>query len=136
MCTLKSRYLLWIKLDKILRQSHQKINTVIWVRLTVLWNIIQDKVSLTVSLTSVICKVLEHIVHSHIMDHLEQHKILVYNQHGFRSKHSTETQLILTTNDITKSLEEGETVHMAILDFAKAFDKVPQERFLYRCLYI
>ena len=83
-----------------------------------------------VSLTSVICKVLEHIVHSHIMDHLEQHKILVDNQHGFRSKHSTETQLILTTNDIAKSLEEGETVHMAILDFAKAFDKVPHERLL------
>ena len=83
-----------------------------------------------VSLTSVICKILEHIVHSHIMGHLEQHKILVDNQHGFRSKHSTETQLILTTNDIARSLEKGETIHMAILDFAKAFDKVPHERLL------
>ena len=38
-----------------------------------------------VTLTSVICKILMYIVHSHIMDHLEQHKILVDNEHGFRS---------------------------------------------------
>ncbi|KAK6182069.1 hypothetical protein SNE40_009833 [Patella caerulea] len=29
-----------------------------------------------VSLTSIICKILEHIVHSSIMDHLDQHRIL------------------------------------------------------------
>jgi hypothetical protein len=83
-----------------------------------------------VSLTSVVCKILEHIVHSHIMDHLEKHNILVDNQHGFRAKHSTETQLILTVNDLAKNLENGDTVHVAILDFEKAFDKVPHERLL------
>ena len=56
--------------------------------------------------------------------------ILVDKQHGFRAKHLMETQLILTTNDLTKSLEDGETVHMAILDFEKAFDKVLHERLL------
>jgi hypothetical protein len=40
------------------------------------------------------------------------------------------TQLVLTIHDLTKNIERGETTHMAILDFAKAFDKVPHERLL------
>ncbi len=64
------------------------------------------------------------------MDHLEAKYILVDNQHGFRAKHSTVTQLILTINDLTGSIEKVETIHVAILDFAKAFDKVPHERML------
>ena len=83
-----------------------------------------------VSLTSVTSKILEHIVHSHVMDHLEANKILVDNQHGFRAKHSTVSQLVLTMHDLTGRIEKGETIHMAILDFAKAFDKVPHERLL------
>ncbi len=83
-----------------------------------------------VSLTSITCKVLEHIVHSHVMKHLEQFNVLSDNQHGFRAKRSTETQLIQTVDDLTKCIDLGETIHMAILDFSKAFDKVPHQRLL------
>ena len=40
-----------------------------------------------VSLTSVVYKVLEHIVHSSIMSHLDRYDILCDSQHGFK-KHS------------------------------------------------
>ena len=83
-----------------------------------------------VSLTSVVSKVLEHIIHSNIMDHFEQNGILADVQHGFRSKRSTETQLIITVDDIARTLDNRKSVHMAILDFSKAFDKVPHERLL------
>ena len=83
-----------------------------------------------VSLTSIICKILEHIIHSHVMKHLEKLDILVDKQHGFRAKRSTVTQLLQTTHDFTSNLEEGLTTHLAILDFSKAFDKVPHERLL------
>ena len=83
-----------------------------------------------VSLTSVVCKTLEHIVHSHIMDHFEEQGILVDTQHGFRAKRSTKTQLILTIDDIAKALDNGKSIHMAVLDFSKAFDKVPHEHLL------
>ncbi len=53
-----------------------------------------------VSLTSVSCKTLEHIIVSHTMDHLAHHNILVLFEHGFRSKRSTESQLILTIDDL------------------------------------
>ena len=39
-----------------------------------------------VSLTCVMCKILEHVVASHIMSHLDDNDILVHYQHGFRRK--------------------------------------------------
>ena len=73
-----------------------------------------------ISLRSVASKLLEHIIHSHVMKHLELHNILTDSQHGFRDKRSTETQLIQTMHDISKSLDKKETADMAILDFTKA----------------
>ena len=88
-----------------------------------------------ISLTPVISKLLEHIIHSHIMKHLEQHHILTDHQHGFHAKRSTETQLIQTVHDISKYLDEKKSVDMAILDFTKAFDKVPHKRLIHRLKY-
>ena len=48
-----------------------------------------------VSRTSVTCKVLEHIVLSSNMNHLESHNILSDAQHGFRKKRSCVSQLVL-----------------------------------------
>ena len=70
-----------------------------------------------ISLTYVASELLEHIIHSHVMKHLEKHNILNDSQHGFRAKRSTETQLIQTIHDISKSLDKKEIVDMAILDF-------------------
>ena len=46
-----------------------------------------------ISLTCVLCKVLEHIG-SHIMTHLEKHDLLSHFQHGFIHRNSTETQIV------------------------------------------
>ena len=81
-----------------------------------------------VSLTSLICKTMEHILVSHIMKHLESNDILTEVQHGFRSKHSCEAQLFLTTDDLAKAIDNKTQVDMAILDFSKAFDKVAHNR--------
>ena len=53
-----------------------------------------------VSLTCILCKILEHIINRHILDHLDEHRILVDAQHGFRKRRSYETQLILTCHDL------------------------------------
>ena len=88
-----------------------------------------------VSLTSLCCKLLEHIVVSKIMDHLDNHNILVEEQHGFRSKRSCESQLIITCHDLVSELNRKGQVDMAVLDFAKAFDKVPHRRLATRLDY-
>ena len=83
-----------------------------------------------VSLTSVPCKLLEHIIFKHIMEHLEEHNILVDFQHGFRQGRSCESQLIITVEEIARSLDNKQQVDLLILDFSKAFDTVPHTRLL------
>ena len=53
-----------------------------------------------ISLTSVVCKMLERIISSNIYLHLDKHKIFTDQQHGFRSRRSCETQLIGTITDL------------------------------------
>ncbi len=81
-----------------------------------------------VSLTAICSKLLEHIVVSNILDHLDAHDILVDNQHGFRSKRSCETQLLITCQDLANNLNSHIQTDAIVLDFAKAFDKVPHQR--------
>lgn len=81
-----------------------------------------------ISLTSILSKILEHIIVSQIMNHLEGNNILSDTQFGFRSKRSCESQLLLTTDDVMRSLNSRKQVDAAILDFEKAFDKVPHHR--------
>ena len=83
-----------------------------------------------VSLTCVACKVLEHIICSHMHKHLEQHDILTSLQHGFRSRQSCETQLLVTLFDLLSLRDTKVQVDVLVLDFSKAFDTVPHDRLL------
>ena len=77
-----------------------------------------------ISLTSVTCKLLEHIIHSNVMRHFDQFNILNDDQHGFRKFRSCESQLITTINDFAEGLSEHQQIDAIFLDFSKAFDKV------------
>ena len=66
------------------------------------------------------------------MTHSDKFDILCDNQHGFCKKRSCETQLIVTIYKIAKHLTHGNQVDVILLDFAKAFDKVPHARQLYK----
>ena len=52
--------------------------------------------------------------------------IPVDSQHGFRTRKSTKTQLLATVHDMAYALQCNNSLSLATLDFAKAFDKVPQ----------
>jgi hypothetical protein len=84
----------------------------------------------SISLTSVLCKSLEHVIHRHIMFHLERHHVLTDCQHGFRKNIGCDTQLLITVDDIAKSIEKGKQIDAILLDFSKAFDRVPHQRLL------
>ena len=58
-----------------------------------------------VSLTCVPCKLLEHMICSNIMAHLDEYKLLSDRQHAFRKGHSCETQLTTVINDWAKILD-------------------------------
>ena len=71
------------------------------------------------SLTCVPCKLLEHIVCSNIMAHLDEYKLLSDGQYAFKKRHSCETQLTTVINDWAKILDNGGQVDTFILDLRK-----------------
>ncbi|MCG7878229.1 MAG: reverse transcriptase family protein [Candidatus Thiodiazotropha endolucinida] len=85
-----------------------------------------------VSLTCICCKLLEHIICSNLMQHLNRNNILYPMQHGFREKRSCETQLIEFVHDIAFNMQKGIQNDVVVMDFAKAFDKVAHNRLLYK----
>ena len=62
------------------------------------------------------------------MQHIDANSILIDSQHGFRNRRSCETQLLQTTDDILQNVNNRKQTDCAILDFSKAFDKVPHQR--------
>jgi hypothetical protein len=85
-----------------------------------------------VSLTSVCCKILEHIVLKHMLTHFDQYKIITCLQHGFRAAHSCVSQLVITVQDLMFYRDKNIQVDVIVLDFSKAFDTVPHNRLLHK----
>ena len=85
-----------------------------------------------ISLTCILCKVLEHILASNIVKHLDGQGILYDLQHGFREKRSCETQLIMLIEDLARGASVGKQTDIILLDFSKAFDKVNHSKLLWK----
>lgn len=83
-----------------------------------------------VSLTSSVCKVLERIIRCQIVKHLELNNLILSSQHGFQTNRSCQTNLIEFLDEITKRIDEGESVDICYLDFSKAFDKIPHSKLI------
>ena len=85
-----------------------------------------------ISLTCILCKVLEHILASNIVKHLDWQGILYDLQHGFREKRPCETQLIMLIEDLARGASVGKQTDIILLDFSKAFDKVNHSKRLWK----
>ena len=83
-----------------------------------------------ISLTCIACKLMEHIVTSHIMRHASRHNLLYKLQHGFRDKRSCETQLIEFQADALQNMTDGSQTDILIMDSSKAFDKVSHKHLM------
>lgn len=81
-----------------------------------------------ISLTTICCKLLEHILYHHIMAHLNKNNLLFENQHGFRSERSCQTQLFELLNDLHRSFHSSRYVDAIFIDYSKAFERVPHKR--------
>ena len=81
-----------------------------------------------VSLTSHMCKCFERIIKDEIVRHLESKLLIQDSQHGFRSNRSCLTNLLESSEYITRLIDEGNPMDIIYLDFSKAFDKVPHKR--------
>ena len=85
-----------------------------------------------ISLTCILCKVLEHIIASHLVKHFEKHDLLYDLQHGFREKRSCDTQLTMLFEDLARNTSVGKQTGLILLDFSKAFDKVNHSKLIWK----
>lgn len=83
-----------------------------------------------VSLTSVLCKIMEALIRDSVVLHMESNGLVSEHQHGFIAKRSCVTNLLSVLDKWTELLDEGMPVDVIYLDFAKAFDSVPHVRLL------
>jgi len=83
-----------------------------------------------VSLTSQLLKVMESIIRDAIVEHLDNHSLILDSQHGFRKGRSCMTNLLKFLDKVTAAVDRGEGVDVVFLDLAKRFDKVPHQRLL------
>jgi hypothetical protein len=85
-----------------------------------------------ISLTSSICKVMEKIVRKKLVEHCSVNNIISVHQHGFMSNHSTVTNLLEITNDLSYNADNGFCTHVVCIDFAKAFDSVCHNKLVHK----
>ena len=83
-----------------------------------------------ISLTSILCKVLEHIVATNVVSHMDKNNLLYDLQYGFRSKRSCETQLVTLIEDLMSNCTARSQTDLVLLDLSKAFDKVRHQKLL------
>jgi len=81
-----------------------------------------------VSLTSVVCKQMEHVIAGYLRRVWEMSGWLYEGQDGFRPGYSRESHVVMVRQDIAESMDEGVRTDAIIIDFSKAFDLVPRDR--------
>ena len=64
---------------------------------------------------------------SNMMKHVDHYNILTDCQHGFRRRRSCKTQLVTLVQDLDLAMDKRTQTDMVVLDFSKAFDRVPHQ---------
>ena len=69
-------------------------------------------------------KVLERVVLTQLMTHLETHNLLEPFQSAYWKCHSAETALLRVVNDLLQASDDGHVSILSLLDFSAAFDTI------------
>jgi len=71
-----------------------------------------------------ISKVIEKVVSSRLLEHMNDNNLFDPMQSAYRAGHSTETALLRVHNDIVSYVDGGQGVFLVLLDLSAAFDTV------------
>ena len=81
-----------------------------------------------ISLTSIVCKILERIIKSHIMEHMLDNNLFSNRQFGFINGRSTTLQLLNIIEDWTTQINMNTAIDCVYFDYMKAFDSICHRR--------
>ena len=80
-----------------------------------------------ISLLSNIDKIFEKLMHSRLIEFLEEKQILHYRQFGFRKDFSTNHAILTLLESIQKALDDGQFASGTFIDLEEAFDTVSHD---------
>ena len=78
-----------------------------------------------VSDLSFLSKVIEKVIASRIISHIENNAIIDKFQSSYKCVHSTETALLRVYSDIVTTIGKGNGSFLVLLDLSAAFDTIP-----------
>jgi len=83
-----------------------------------------SSLTIAVSLTSVISKIIECVVKSCLIDHLTYNKLLNPHQSAYFKHHSTKTALLYIHDHLTNAIESQKVSCLCLLDLSAALDTI------------
>ena len=83
-----------------------------------------------ISLLSLVSKIMERIIHTHLMEYLLSNHLIAKCQFGFRPRSSTQEALLTVANDWHNMLSTHRQVASICFDIRKAFDSVPHDKLI------
>ena len=83
-----------------------------------------------ISLTSVVCRIMEKVVKYELTGFLNSYKLIRKSQHGFTKNRSCLTNLLEYLEYVTSIVDSGDAADVVYLDFSKAFDKVSHRKLI------
>lgn len=89
-----------------------------------------------ISLLSTLSKRFEESILARLNYHIQDNNILINEQFGFRTKHSTTQQLLRVSSKIIEGFNKNEMSGIVFLDVAKAFDRVWHDGLLSKMIHM
>ena len=85
-----------------------------------------------VSNLNFVSKILERVVSSQLLSHLDESCLLTGFQSAYRRFHSTESALLNIQDDLFLNMSEGSTTALTLLDLSAAFDTIDHSILFHR----
>ena len=83
-----------------------------------------------ISITNILCRMLESVIKSAVMEHCKDSNIFRDSQYGFRERRGCILQLLTVFDTWSKYIDSDIPVDTVFFDFRKVFDSVPHKRLL------
>ena len=85
-----------------------------------------------IAITSILCRLMERIIHDQITAYLFTNNLLTPSQHGFRTGKSSTTNLLESVTDWIFSIDSRNNIDVLYIDLSKAFDSVVHSKLLFK----